>query len=362
MGRGRPPAVIELTENEKVDLRRLVRRRKTSQALALRARIVLAAAAGTSTEDIAKKLGVCDDTASKWRTRFARLGLDGICDAPRSGSPRRVSDDKLAEIIRVTLETKPKGATHWSCRLLEAKVGISHSTIGRVWRSFGLQPHRSETFTLSTDPFFVEKVVDIVGLYLNPPQNAVVLCVDEKSQIQALDRTQPLLPMLPGQVERQTHTYSRYGTTSLFAALDVATGKVIAQCHRRHRADEFLRFLRRIDKDTPEQLDIHVVMDNYGTHKTASVKKWLARHSRFTPHFTPTYSSWLNLVERYFALLTERQLKRGVHRSTKALEEAIMEFVDASNDKPKPMKWTKNAEEIFESIRRFIRRISDTPH
>jgi len=362
MRQGRPPAVVELTEAERTDLQRLVRRRKTSQALALRARIVLAAASGSATEDIAEKLGVHPDTVSKWRCRFVRERLEGICDAPRSGAPRRVSDETIAEIIHRTVNTKPKGATHWSSRLLAAEIGVSHSTISKVWRSFGLQPHRSETFTLSTDPLFVEKVVDIVGLYLDPPQNAVVLCVDEKSQIQALDRTQPLLPMLPGQIERRTHTYSRHGTTSLFAALDVATGKVIAQCHRRHRAEEFLKFLRRIDKEVPKELDVHVIMDNYATHKTASVRNWFARHPRFTPHFTPTYSSWLNLVERFFALLTERQLKRGVHRSTRQLELAIQEFIDASNENPKPIKWTKTAEEIFDSIERFIERTYDTPH
>ncbi len=354
--------MVELSETERSDLQRLVQRRKTSQALALRARIVLAAAKDMSSEDIAEKLGVTMATVSKWRGRFSRERLDGICDAPRTGAPRRISDEDLAELIHRTLKTKPKGATHWSTRLLAEASDVSRSTISRVWRSFGLQPHRSETFTLSTDPFFVEKVVDIVGLYLNPPGNAVVLCVDEKSQIQALDRTQPLLPMLPGQAERRTHTYSRHGTTSLFAALNVATGKVIAQCHRRHRAEEFLKFLRRIDKEVPKDLDVHVVMDNYGTHKTSAVRKWFARRPRFHPHFTPTYSSWLNLVERFFGLLTERQLRRGVHRSTRQLEEAILEFVDAANAKPKPLRWTKTAEEIFESIYRFIQRTSETGH
>ena len=362
MRQGRPPAIVELSEAERSDLQRLVRRRKTSQALVLRAQIALAAAKGLSSEDIAEKLGVSIATVSKWRGRFARERLDGICDAPRTGAPRRVSDDDLAELIHRTLKTKPKGSTHWSTRLLAEETSVSRSTISRVWRSFGLQPHRSETFTLSTDPFFVEKVVDIVGLYLNPPRNAVVLCVDEKSQIQALDRTQPLLPMLPGQIERRTHTYSRHGTTSLFAALDVATGQVIAQCHRRHRAEEFLRFLRRLDKDIPKELDVHVIMDNYATHKTSAVTKWFARRPRFHAHFTPTYSSWLNLVERFFGLLTERQLRRGVHRSTRQLEKAIHEFVEAANEKPKPLRWTKTAEEIFESIERFIQRTSETGH
>ncbi len=362
MRQGRPPVVVELTEAERSDLQRLVRRRKTSQALAVRARIVLLAAKDMASEDIAEQLGIRIETVSKWRGRFSRERLDGICDAPRPGAPRRVSDDDIGEIIRRTLEKKPKGATHWSCRLLAKEVGTSRSTINRVWKSFGLQPHRSETFTLSTDPFFVEKVVDIVGLYMDPPQNGMVLCVDEKSQIQALDRTQPILPMLPGQVERRTHTYSRHGTTSLFAALDVATGKVIAQCHRRHRAQDFLKFLRRIDKEVPAQLDVHVIMDNYSTHKTAAVKNWFARRPRFHAHFTPTYSSWMNLVERFFALLTERQLKRGVHRSTRQLEIAIQEFIDATNDDPKPIRWTKTADEILDSLRRFIGRITETAH
>jgi transposase len=362
MAMGRPATRVELTEAERADLQKLTRRAKTSQALALRARIVLKAAQGKPTEAIAEELGVTAATVSKWRGRFARERMDGICDAPRSGRPRRITESKIAELIRTTLRKKPKGATHWSCRLMAKEMGIPAVTVHRVWKAFGLQPHRSDTFTLSTDPLFAEKVIDIVGLYLNPPANAVVLCVDEKSQIQALDRTQPLLPLLPGQVERRTHTYSRHGTTSLFAALNAATGEVIAQCHRRHRSAEFLKFLRKIDRNVPRNFDVHVVMDNYGTHKTKLVRDFFLRRERFHAHYTPTYSSWLNLVERFFALLTERQIRRGVHRSTRQLEKAIQEFIDCHNENPKPITWTKTAEEIFESLERLMARTNETGH
>ena len=351
---GRPATTITLTDNEREDLRALSRRSKTSQALALRARIVLLAARGLPTEDIAEQLQVASQTVSKWRKRYAERRLDGICDAPRSGRPRKISDHEIEQLVRTTLEKKPKGATHWSCRLLADELRIPVNRVHRVWKAFGLQPHRSETFTISTDPFFAEKVIDIVGLYLDPPANAVVLCVDEKSQIQALDRTQPLLPMLPGQTERRTHTYSRHGTTSLFAALDVATGEVLAQCHRRHRSQEFLKFLRKIDREVPKELDVHVVMDNYCTHKTAAVRNWFNRRPRFHAHYTPTYSSWLNLVERFFSLLTERQIRRGVHRTTRSLERAIEEFIATHNENPKPIRWTKTAEEIFQSLGRLL--------
>ena len=359
---GRPATTITLTDNEREDLRALSRRSKTSQALALRARIVLLAARGLPTEDIAEKLQVASQTVSKWRKRYAERRLDGICDAPRSGRPRKISDHEIEQLVRTTLEKKPKGATHWSCRLLADELRIPVNRVHRVWKAFGLQPHRSETFTISTDPFFAEKVIDIVGLYLDPPANAVVLCVDEKSQIQALDRTQPLLPMLPGQTERRTHTYSRHGTTSLFAALDVATGEVLAQCHRRHRSQEFLKFLRKIDREVPKELDVHVVMDNYCTHKTAAVRNWFNRRPRFHAHYTPTYSSWLNLVERFFSLLTERQIRRGVHRTTRSLERAIEEFIATHNENPKPIRWTKTAEEIFQSLGRLLQRTFQTPH
>ncbi|MCA8959036.1 MAG: IS630 family transposase [Planctomycetes bacterium] len=359
---GRPATTITLTDNEREDLRALSRRSKTSQALALRARIVLLAARGLPTEDIAEQLQVASQTVSKWRKRYAERRLDGICDAPRSGRPRKISDHEIEQLVRTTLEKKPKGATHWSCRLLADELRIPVNRVHRVWKAFGLQPHRSETFTISTDPFFAEKVIDIVGLYLDPPANAVVLCVDEKSQIQALDRTQPLLPMLPGQTERRTHTYSRHGTTSLFAALDVATGEVLAQCHRRHRSQEFLKFLRKIDREVPKELDVHVVMDNYCTHKTAAVRNWFNRRPRFHAHYTPTYSSWLNLVERFFSLLTERQIRRGVHRTTRSLERAIEEFIATHNENPKPIRWTKTAEEIFQSLGRLLQRTFQTPH
>jgi transposase len=359
---GRPATTITLTDDERDDLRALTRRSKTAQALALRARIVLLAAGGMPTEQIAEKLHVANQTVSKWRLRYAEKRLDGICDAPRSGRPRKITDHEIGELVRTTLEKKPKGATHWSCRLLAKELGVPFNRVQRVWKAFGLQPHRSETFTISTDPLFTEKVLDIVGLYLDPPANAVVLCVDEKSQIQALDRTQPVLPMLPGQIERRTHTYSRHGTTSLFAALDVATGEVLTQCHRRHRSQEFLKFLRKIDREVPKELDVHVVMDNYGTHKTKAVRDWFNRRSRFHAHFTPTYSSWLNLVERFFSLITERQIRRGVHRTTRSLERAIEEFVETHNEDPKPIRWTKSAEEIFESLGRLIQRTCRSPH
>lgn len=362
MTMGRPPVKIELTTAEHEDLLKLTRRSKTSQTLALRARIILRAAKGLSTEAIAEELGITSSTVSKWRGRFAKNRLEGICDAPRSGRPRTITDGDLQALINTTLKKKPKGATHWSCRLLADELGVSRMRVQRAWKAFGLQPQRSETFTLSTDPLFVEKVIDIVGLYVDPPANAVVLCIDEKSQIQALDRTQPLLPMLPGQTERRTHTYSRHGTTSLFAALNVATGEVLAQCHRRHRSEEFLKFLRKIDRSVPKELDVHVIMDNYATHKTKAVRDWFNRRERFHAHYTPTYSSWLNLVERLFSLLTERQIRRGVHRSTRQLENAIMEFIDHHNESPKPIRWTKTAEEIFESIERLIERSFGTGH
>ena len=359
---GRPATQITLTDAELADLRALARRRNTTQSLSFRARIILLAAKGESTESIAEQLQTSSQTVSKWRRRFAEGRMEGICDAPRSGRPRQISDHQIEELVRTTLERKPKSATHWSCRLLARELATPVNRVYRVWKAFGLQPHRTETFTLSTDPLFAEKVIDIVGLYLDPPENAVVLCVDEKSQIQALDRTQPVLPMLPGQAERRTHTYSRHGTTSLFAALNVATGEVLAQCHRRHRSREFLQFLRKIESEVPKELEVHVVMDNYGTHKTAAVRNWFNRRERFHAHYTPTYASWINLVERFFSLLTERQIRRGIHRSTRSLEQAIEAFVANHNDNPKPIRWTKSAEEIFESLERLIQRTCQTPH
>ena len=307
-------------------------------------------------------MGVTRGTVGIWRRRFLELRCDALLDEPRPGAPRTVDDDKVEEIVRLTLESKPRDATHWSTRAMAEKVGVSQSTVSRIWRAFGLQPHRQDTFKLSTDPLFIEKLRDVVGLYLAPPERAVVLCVDEKSQIQALDRTQPLLPMRPGQAERRTHDYVRHGTTSLFAALDVATGEVIGRCYRRHRAEEFRRFLNELDKRVPEELDVHVVMDNASSHKTVAIRRWFARRPRFHAHFTPTSSSWVNLVERFFSLLTQKQLRRGVHRSTGELERAIREYLAIYNEDPKPFVWTKSADEILDSLARYCATISDSGH
>jgi transposase len=359
MRTGRPKAELTLTDEERAQLSAYTRRSKTTQSLALRARIVLACAEKLDNKVVAKRLGVTPATVGKWRGRFVRERLDGLLDEPRPGAKRTISDAKVEEVVVKTLESTPRGATHWSTRQMAKQVGLGRSSIGRIWRAFGLQPHRTETFKLSKDPLLIEKVRDIVGLYLNPPDRALVLCVDEKSQIQALDRTQPLLPMRPGQVERRTHDYERHGTTSLFAALDVKTGKVIGACHRRHRAAEFRKFLDTIEANVPADLDVHVIVDNYGTHKTAEIRAWFAKRPRFHIHFTPTYGSWLNLVERWFGLLTERQIKRGAHRSVRALEAAIKEFLDAHNEDPKPFVWTKTADEILASIARFAQRTLD---
>jgi transposase len=298
----------------------------------------------------------------KWRTRFVVNRLDGLLDEPRPGAPRAISDKDVERVITLTLESTPRDATHWSTRSMAKASGLTQSAVSRIWRAFALQPHRSETFKLSTDPLFIEKVRDIVGLYLNPPERALVLCVDEKSQIQALDRKQPILPMRPGQIERRTHDYSRHGTTSLFAALDVKTGEVIGECHRRHRAIEFRKFLDRIDKAVPDLLDIHMILDNYGTHKTPAIRAWLAKRPRYHVHFTPTGSSWLNMVERWFAALTEKQIRRGAHRSTRQLETAIKDYLAIHNENPKPFIWTKTADEILASLARFCKRINDSGH
>ncbi len=353
-GKGRIAAVlIELTEDELAELEGLARRRKTAQGLARRARIVLLASQGFQNTEIAAQLGSDPNTVGKWRRRFADHRCEGLYDEPRPGTPRKIGDDEIAETIRKTLEETPAEATHWSLRSMARATGYAPSTIHRIWKAFGLQPHRSETFKLSTDPLFVEKVRDIVGLYLTPPDRALVLCVDEKSQIQALDRTQPLLPMRPGQPERRSHDYTRHGTTSLFAALDTATGKVIGKCYPRHRAAEFLKFLREIEAAVPDDLDIHLVMDNYATHKTPKVKAWLARRPNWHVHFPPTSASWLNQIERWFAELTRKQIQRGVHRSVAELEADIMAFIDAHNDDPKPYRWVKSADEILASVKRF---------
>ncbi len=309
---------------------------------------------------VAAELAVHEHTVGKWRRRFLSDRIDGLFDEARPGRPRTIDDDQVAAVIERTLRTTPADATHWSIRSMAAETGFSHTTIRRMWNAFGLQPHRSQTFKLSSDPLFVDKVRDIVGLYLSPPTRAIVLSVDEKSQIQALDREQPVLPMMPGIPERRTHSYVRHGTTSLFAALDIASGFVIGKCYKRHRATEFLDFLKQIDRTVPDDLDVHIVMDNYATHKTAKVKAWLARRPHYHVHFTPTSASWINQVERWFAELTRKQLQRGVHRSTAQLEADIHSFIDRHNDNPKPFKWTKSADEILASVKRFCQKTNQT--
>lgn len=360
--RGRPKAELILTEAERDQLQAWARRRKTSQALAMRSRIVLECAKGQDNQSVAERLSVTPQTVSKWRGRFVQLRLDGLVDAPRAGAPRTVEDAAVKAVIARTLESTPKNATHWSTREMARQTGLSQSTVSRIWRAFGLQPHRQETFKLSTDPLFVEKTRDIVGLYLDPPVKALVLCVDEKSQIQALGCTQPTLPLAPGIAERRTHDYLRHATTTLFAALDIATGEVIGRLHRRHRSQEFLKFLKTIDQQMPDDLDVHLVRDNYGTHKTPAVRNWFVRHPRFHVHFTPTSVSWLNQVERWFATLTQKQIRRGTHRSTQQLEKAIRDYLDTYNADPKPFVWSKTAHEIFASIQRFCMRTSDLRH
>lgn len=360
--RGRPKAELVLSENERDQLQSWARRRKTAQAVALRSRIVLECADGADNNSVAQRLAVTPQTVSKWRGRFVSMRLEGLADAPRTGKPRTIEDEQVEAVIIRTLESTPKDATHWSTRSMATDMGLSQSAISRIWRAFGLQPHRQETFKLSTDPLFVEKTRDIVGLYLDPPVKAMVLCVDEKSQIQALDRTQPILPLAPGVPERRTHDYMRHGTTSLFAALDIATGKVIGRLHRRHRSQEFVKFLRTIDTNVPAHLDVHLIMDNYGTHKTPAVQRWFARRPRFHVHFTPTSASWLNQVERWFATLTQKQIRRGTHHSTQQLEKAIRSYLEIYNENPKPFVWSKSADEILASIKRFCLRTSDSGH
>ncbi len=353
---GRVAVPIELDEAVRVELTARSRRRKSLRADAQRAQIVLLAAEGLSNLAIARQLGITRVTVALWRQRFASRGLEGLADEPRPGAPRRIGDEKITEVVTATLETMPAAATHWSTRSMSRASGLSISTVHRIWRAFSLQPHRSETFKLSTDPLFVEKVRDIVGLYLDPPHQALVLCVDEKTQIQALDRTHPILPMRPGQAERRTHDYERHGTTSLFAALDVKAGTIISTCTPRHRAQEFRQFLDTVETSVPDDLDIHVVMDNASSHKTALIRNWFAKRPRWHTHFTPTSSSWINQVERFFALLTDQQIRRGAHRSTTELEAAINAYIDACNADPKPFRWTKTADDILASIERFCRR------
>ena len=359
MGRGvgRPVATLVLSEDERAYLERQVRRHRIARALADRCRMILRCADGLPNKVVAAELGVHEHTVGKWRRRFVQDRVAGLGDEPRPGRPRTIADEAVARVIERTLTTTPADATHWSLRSMAKASGLSHTTIRRIWRAFGLQPHRSQTFHLSSDPLFVEKVRDIIGLYLSPPDRAVVLCVDEKSQIQALDREQPVLPMLPGMAERRTHTYVRHGTTSLFAALDVATGFVIGKCYKRQRAREFLAFLQEIDARVPATLDIHIIMDNYATHKTAVIKAWLARRPHYQVHFTPTSASWLNQVERWFAELTRKQLRRGVHTSTSQLEADIRAFIATHNADPKPFKWTKSADAILAAVKRFCLRV-----
>src|SRR5271155_2927230 len=340
-------AEVVLSDEDRQVLERWARRPKSSQALALRCRIVLAAAAGEQNQEIAAALGCTDSTVGRWRGRFARRGLDGLHDEPRPGKPRSISDADVERVIVKTLEEQPRGATHWSTRSMAQATGMSQTAVSRIWRAFGLKPHQTETFKLSPDPQFIDKVRDIVGLYLNPPEAAVVLCVDEKSQIQALDRSAPMLPLMPGVPARHTHDYVRNGTTNLYAALDLASGNVIADMTPRHRAEEFRRFLNVIDRAVPEHLEIHVVLDNYSTHKTSTIQRWLLRHPRFHLHFTPTYSSWLNLVERWFAELTTKKIKRGAHTSVRALKRDIRDWMNTWNENPRPYIWHKTAEQIL---------------
>jgi len=347
---------IALDAAERGELERRARRRKTSRGDALRAEIVLLAADGMTNVAVAERLGVGRLTVATWRKRFAAHRLDGLADEARPGAPRKIGDEKITEVVTATLETMPAAATHWSTRSMAKASGVSTSTVHRIWRAFSLQPHRSETFKVSTDPLFIEKVRDIVGLHLAPPERALVLRVDETSQIQAPDRTQPLPPMRPGQAERRPHDHKRHGTTSLFAALDVRAGTVIGACMPRHRAREFRRFLDTVEASVPGDLDIHVVMDNASSHRTKLIRDWFARRPRWHAHFTPTSASWINQVERFFALLTEQQIRRGVHRSTAELETAITAYIDARNAEPKPFRWTKSADDILACIGRFCRR------
>ena len=359
---GRPKVPMSLTIEERETLGRWARRPTTAQALAQRARIVLACATGKDNGIVARAAGVTRQTVGRWRARFLAKRLDGMLDEPRPGAPRRIGDAHVERVIRLTLETAPRDATHWSTRAMAKRCGLSQSAVSRIWRAFTLQPHRVETFKLSKDPLFIEKVRDIVGLYLNPPDRALVLCVDEKTQIQALDRTQPVLPLRPGQAERRTHDYTRYGTTTLFAALEARSGRVLGEFHHRHRTREFRHFLGTIDAAVPAELDVHLILNNYGTHKTPAIRRWLVRHPRFHVHFTPTGASWINLVERWFAALTEKQVRRGVHRSTRELEEAIRRYIDLTNTHATPFVWTKTADEILATVARFCHRISNSGH
>jgi transposase len=356
MRTGRPKQALILTAEEGDRLQALAHRARSQPLLARRARVVLACAEGIDNKSVARKLRCSLGMVGKWRARFLKTRLEGLYDEPRPGAPRQVSDAHVEQVVIQTLESTPRGQTHWSTRGLAKATGLSRMTISRIWHSFGLQPHRTDTFKLSPDPLLIDKVRDIVGLYINPPDHAVVLCVDEKTQIQALERTQPLLPMRPGQLERRTHDYKRHGTTSLFAALELKTNKVIAQLKRRHRSLEFRQFLDAIEEQVPAGFDVHIILDNYGTHKTALIRKWFAQRPRFHMHYTPTYGSWINLVERWFAELTNKRIRRGVFRSVKELEAAIREYIEVHNEDPKPFVWTKTADQILASIARYAQR------
>jgi transposase len=358
MRTGRPKQPLIVSEEERERLESLAHRARSQALLARRARVILACAEGLDNKTVAKKLRCSLGMVGKWRSRFLKTRLEGLYDEPRPGAPRKISDDQVEKVVIQTLESTPRGQTHWSTRGLAKASGLSRMTISRIWHAFGLQPHRTDTFKLSPDPQLIEKVRDIVGLYMNPPEHALVFCVDEKSQIQALDRTQPLLPLRPGQVERGTHDYKRHGTTSLFAALELKTSRVIGQLHRRHRSREFRQFLDAIEAQAPAELEVHLIADNYSTHKTALIRKWFAKRPRFHVHFTPTYGSWINLVERWFAELTNKRIRRGVFRSVKELESAIREYIGVHNEDPKPFVWTRTADQILDSIARYARRTS----